>query len=94
MGKYRVVFENDQAQKHLSAIKKSGHLSDIKKVEKIIRELSETPYTGTGKPEIMKHRLSGIWSRRINKKDRIVYMVKDDIFIVYVLSAKGHYYDK
>ncbi|MCD4710305.1 MAG: type II toxin-antitoxin system YoeB family toxin [Bacteroidales bacterium] len=41
-------------------------------------ELSETHYSGTGNPEALKYYLSGYWSRRINKRDRIVYNVIDD----------------
>jgi toxin YoeB len=47
------------------------------------------PFTGTGKPELLKHKLSGIWSRRINKEHRLIYEVKDDI--VFILSVRGHY---
>ncbi|WP_323670358.1 Txe/YoeB family addiction module toxin [Psychroflexus montanilacus] len=47
-----------------------------------------------GKPEQLKHNLSGYWSRRINKKDRLIYQVVEDIVTVYIISAIGHYDDK
>lgn len=76
MGKY-IVEITDVAKKHLLLHKKSGHKSNIKRIENIIRELSVTPYYGIGKPEKLKYQYSGYWSRRINKKDRMIYKVSD-----------------
>lgn len=59
-----------------------------------MQELSETPYTGVGKPEALKENLTGFWSRQINQKDRLIYTVNDDLVIVDVISAMGHYSDK
>ena len=92
MGKYKVAL-SDRAKTHLSGWKKSGQLTAIKKIERIIEELSETPYLGIGSPEPLKYRgQSECWSRRINKKDRIIYQVKKET--VFIVSAKGHYEDK
>jgi toxin YoeB len=49
----------------------------------------EHPFEGTGKPELLKHNLSGCWSRRINQKDRLIYEVMEDS--VHIQSARGHY---
>ncbi len=73
------------------AHKKSGDTASIKKILKILNELSEHPFTGIGNPEQLKYELSGYWSRRINKKDRLIYEVNQDIVTVYVVSAIGHY---
>jgi len=54
----------------------------------------EHPITGTGQPEMLKHDLAGLYSRRINKKHRLVYSIKEQIVLVYVLSAWSHYGDK
>lgn len=70
---------------------KSGDKASIKKIEKIFIELSQTPYSGIGNPEPLKHELTGFWSRRINAKDRIIYKVQDDIVTVFVIAAMGHY---
>lgn len=72
MGKFRIKIEKS-AQNDIDKFYKSGNLSSIKKIEKILLELSEIPYDGTGQPEQLKYELSGYWSRRINQKDRIVY---------------------
>ena len=52
----------------------------------MLEELTEHPYSGIGKPEALKHQLKGYWSRRINKKDRLIYRVEEDVSTVYVLS--------
>ena len=93
MGKYTLEISL-KARKELRLIYKSGNKSDIRKVEQIFLELSDTPYEGTGNPEPLKYRLSGYWSRRINKKDRIIYKVYEDKVLVLVVSAIGHYGDQ
>lgn len=93
MGKFRLKIE-ELAENHIRKIYKSGNQGNIKKIEKILLELSETPYSGTGQPEQLKHQLAGYWLRKINQKDRIVYRVDEDKVIVFVISAMGHYEDK
>ncbi|MFO7669819.1 MAG: Txe/YoeB family addiction module toxin [Bacteroidales bacterium] len=93
MGKY-IIEVSSNARKELQLHYKSGNKSDIRRIEQIFLELSDTPYEGTGNPEPLKYRLSGYWSRRINKKDRIIYKVYEDKVLVMVVSAIGHYGDK
>jgi toxin YoeB len=81
---------DDDLKKH----RKHGNTSAVKKIEIMLKELSEHPYTGTGQPEQLKYNLQGFWSRRINKKDRLIYSVNENIVTVYVVSAMGHYFDK
>ena len=90
MGKFTIQIEK-LAQDHLNKHIKSGDKASIKKIEKIFIELSQTPYSGIGNPEPLKHELTGFWSRRINAKDRIIYKVQDDIVTVFVISAMSHY---
>lgn len=90
MGKYQVIIKAT-AEKDLSKHKKSGDIASIKKIIKILNELKDHPYTGSGNPEPLKFELSGYWSRRINKKDRLIYEVRDDIVTVFVVSVLGHY---
>ena len=64
------------------------------KLHKILRKqikemLRDDPCTGTGKPEALKHKLSGFWSRRISHKDRVVY--KFDEISLYIFAIGGHY---
>ena len=71
MGKFRLKIENS-AEEDFAKIYKSGDKSIIKKLLKIILELSQHPKFGTGNPEPLKYGLSGLWSRRLNKKDRLI----------------------
>lgn len=93
MGKFRLKIE-PKASLDIAKHKKSGNQASIKRIAKILIELSETPFEGIGNPEALKHQLSGFWSREINKKDRIIYKVDEDIVTVFVIAAMGHYYDK
>ncbi len=93
MGRYTVVVEKN-ARKQLAQLYKSGDKTDIKKIEKIFLELSEHPTTGTGRPEQLKYELAGLWSRRINQRDRLIYKIDEKEIIIVVLSAQGHYFDK
>lgn len=58
---------------------------------KLIREVQRTPYEGTGKPEPLKHKLSGCWSRRINQEHRLVYQVVEEEDKVRILARRFHY---
>lgn len=93
MGRYTIDLTNlakEQLQRH----KKSGNKSNLNKISKIFFDLENTPFTGIGNPEQLKHGLSGLWSRRINSKDRIIYSVNENLVLVEVVSAMGHYSDK
>ncbi|GAA5035351.1 Txe/YoeB family addiction module toxin [Marivirga lumbricoides] len=74
--------------------KKSGDKATLKKIEKLLNELLEHPTSGTGQPEMLKHDLAGLYSRRINRKHRLVYSIEEEIVTVHVLSAWSHYGDK
>ncbi|WP_028318786.1 Txe/YoeB family addiction module toxin [Desulfobulbus elongatus] len=50
----------------------------LRRINALIQEIIRSPFSGTGKPEPLKHALSGYWSRRINDEHRIVYKILDD----------------
>lgn len=87
---YKVVF-NKEADKDILQIIKSGDKKNIKKLNQILLELEQHPTKGSGNPEQLKHELSGYWSRRINKKDRLIYQIIETEVLVVVVSALGHY---
>lgn len=60
-----------------------------RKINELIKAAQRDPFSGLGKPEPLKHKLSGMWSRRINDTDRLIYCLKDDILTV--ISCTGHY---
>lgn len=63
---YRLDFTK-RAQEDIAYHKKSGNKSLLSKIAVLLAELTKHPFTGTGKPEPLKHNLSGMWSRRINR---------------------------
>jgi len=85
---YHIDF-SQQAQNDIDFHKKTGNKAVLKKLFVLLSEISEHPYTGTGKPEQLKYILAGTWSRRINQEHRLIYEVTNDSILIY--SAKGHY---
>ena len=61
----------------------------VVRINKLIKEISRTPYTGIGKPEPLKHILSGYCSRRITEEHRLVYKVDDKN--IYIVQCRFHY---
>ena len=90
MGKFRIEITT-KARKDLERHYHSGNKANIRKIAVIFNELTQHPYTGTGKPEQLKYKLSGFWSRRINQTDHLVYSVSENTVTVEVVSAIGHY---
>ncbi|WP_251844327.1 Txe/YoeB family addiction module toxin [Enterococcus durans] len=66
-----------------------GNKSNIKKINKLIKDIDRSPFNGLGKPEPLKHDLSGKWSRRITDEHRLIYRVGNETIFIY--SAKDHY---
>lgn len=65
----------------------------MNKISALIEDIQLHPFEGIGKPEALKHNLSGKWSRRINQEHRIIYEITENntIEILDILSLKGHY---
>ncbi len=61
----------------------------LKRINALIRDIQRQPFEGIGKPEPLKHGLSGYWSRRINDEHRIVYKCDDDT--VKIAQLRFHY---
>jgi toxin YoeB len=59
------------------------------KIVSLIKDVNRDPFAGLGKPEPLKHELSGLWSRRITDEHRLVYRVTDEEIVV--VSCKFHY---
>jgi len=88
----QIVFSS-KAKADLNFWIKSGNKSLLKKIYSLIENIQLHPFEGIGKPEELKHQLSGKWSRRINQEHRIIYKVTEEntIEILDILSLKGHY---
>ncbi len=61
----------------------------LERINKLIKEIQRSPYEGTGKPEPLRHGLSGYWSRRITDEHRIVYKVEKDA--LHLAQLRYHY---
>ena len=61
----------------------------LKRINLLIKDITREPFEGIGKPEPLKHALSGYWSRRINDEHRIVYKVQDDSLLI--AQLRYHY---
>ena len=61
----------------------------LKRIHQLIKDIGRDAYRGIGRPERLKHELSGLWSRRIDQEHRLVYRVKDEVIILY--SCRLHY---
>jgi toxin YoeB len=59
------------------------------RIIRLVREIQRDPYSGLGKPEPLRHELSGCWSRRINQEHRLVYQVQEDK--IRILACRFHY---
>lgn len=89
-GNYEIGY-SDQFLEDVQSHKKTGQKAIIEKINSLVNELRNHPYTGTGKPEALKGDRLGQWSRRINQKHRLIYEVNDGEVSVLLVSAEGHY---
>jgi toxin YoeB len=61
----------------------------LKKINKLVGDALRNPFEGLGKPEPLKENYTGLWSRRIDDKNRLVYAVTDGT--VRVVGCRFHY---
>ena len=86
------VVYKDKAIEDIKSWKKSGQKTTRDKISKLIEDMLQHPFTGLGKPEALKYELNGLWSREIDKGNRLIYEVIDQQ--IHVISMRGHYADK
>jgi len=61
----------------------------LRRINNLIKEIKRDPFEGIGKPEPLKHALSGFWSRRINDEHRIGYKASSDL--INIAQLRYHY---
>ena len=61
----------------------------LKRINALIKDIQRNPFEGIGKPEPLKGNLSGLWSRRIDDTNRIVYYQQQDM--LFIVAWRGHY---
>lgn len=83
----RLIFAKEAWEDYLYWQKQDRRM--VERINKLIRETHREPFEGVGKPEALKHALSGFWSRRITDEHRMVYRVEgDDLMIA---QLRFHY---
>ena len=83
----RIVFESSAFADFNDWVKLDKKIH--RKIVELIKDIDRHPFQGLGKPEALKHDLSGYWSRRIDREHRLVYKVTDNEILI--LSCKYHY---
>jgi len=91
--KYELEYTSD-FREDIRKLRKAGDIKSLRKLAKLLKELTKHPTTGIGKPEPLSGDRIGQWSRRITQKHRLIYMIVEEKVIVLLLSAYGHYGDK
>ena len=80
----KLIFADEAWEDYLYWQKQDKRM--VERINKLIRETQRDPFSGVGKPEALKHALSGYWSRRITDEHRIVYRVEDNGLLIAQLS--------
>jgi toxin YoeB len=86
------VVYKDKAIEDIKFWKKSGQKNIQSRITKLIEDIQLHPQTGLGNPEQLKYELSGLWSRKIDKGNRLIYEIFENN--LHVISMRGHYSDK
>ena len=90
---YKLILQ-PEAEMHMIAHARAGNKILLKKIRTLLEELKVHPETGTGKPEKLKYKNEEYWTRRIDTKHRMEYVIDNDKVIVFLISLWGHYNDK
>ena len=83
----KLVFVDESWEDYLYWQKNDKKL--VKKINELIKDISRTPFSGIGKPEALKHKYKGFWSRRIDQEHRLIYQIKDDE--IWIVKCRHHY---
>jgi toxin YoeB len=86
------VIYKDKAIEDIKFWKRSGQKNLQSRITKLIEDIQLHPETGLGNPEPLKYELSGLWSRKIDKGNRLIYEIFEKN--LHVISMRGHYSDK
>ena len=83
----KLIFVDESWQDYLYWQKTDKKI--LSKINELLKDISRTPFSGIGKPEPLKHKYKGFWSRRIDHENRIIYAVKDDEILI--AKCRFHY---
>jgi toxin YoeB len=83
-----IVFEGDTWERYEDLRRRDAPLH--RTLCRLLQEMQRgSPTHGSGKPEPLRHGLSGLWSRRISMRDRLIYRFDADA--IHVMAIGGHY---
>ena len=83
----KLIFADEAWEDYLYWQKQDRRM--VERINKLIRETQRQPFSGVGKPEALKHALSGFWSRRLTDEHRMVYCVEDNDLVI--AQLRFHY---
>jgi toxin YoeB len=83
----KLIFADEAWEDYLYWQKQDKRM--VERINKLIRETQRDPFTGVGKPEALKHALSGYWSRRITDEHRMVYCIEGSALLI--AQLRFHY---
>ena len=61
----------------------------LHRINELLKDISRNPFSGIGKPEPLKYKYKGFWSRRITEEHRLIYQVKEDSILI--AKCRFHY---
>lgn len=61
----------------------------LAKINALLKDIARNPYSGLGKPEPLKYKYSGFWSRRITDEHRLIYQFRDNE--IWIAKCRFHY---
>ena len=86
------ILLTEQAKQDYRKLKSTHNAAYIQRIERMLHQLKESPTVGIGHPEPLKHELSGYWSRRIDRPNRLVYRIDEDSMTSPLPSTLAHWY--
>lgn len=81
------IFSDNAWEEYTSFLKEDKKI--LKRIHELLKDIDRNGHEGIGKPEPLRHTLSGYWSRRINQEHRLIYSIDGEN--IYILSCKYHY---
>lgn len=85
----KLIFADEAWEDYLCWQKQDRRIVIVERINKLIQETQREPFSGIGKPEALKHALSGFWSRRVTDEHRMVYRVEGDDLLI--AQLRFHY---
>ncbi len=85
--KYKYLFVEESWEDYLYW--QSTDKKILKRINQLLKDIARHPFGGIGKPEPLKHKYRGLWSRRITDEHRLIYQIKDDE--IRIVKCRFHY---